>query len=391
MRHIVLVILIILLLASQKTVKAGETELNVLYSGSLEGELEPCGCSPKTDFGGLARFAGWLRENRAGLKPYILVDAGNFTDRDTPQGRLKAEAMVKSFELIGYDAAAMMKNEEAFAEDFFLPILERRSVHFLSRRNQMSGSLLLMREGIRIHLGTGQSVPEDKSLNILLTDHGTADAVPAQGWDVIIYSTGEAREEPDLTGSAVIVNGYPRGKKLGILTLKVNETGRVLSVRHRWEMFDAATVERAEVRNVLREYDRKVAELMKASVRPPSGTTYLGVKKCGECHQPFVESWQKTGHAGALAGLQRVGKASDPECLLCHTVGYGEKGGFFSAESTPELADVQCEACHGLDRAHPDDFERPMRPVTGAVCLRCHTKENSPDFDFQKYLQKIVH
>lgn len=390
MKHVVLIIITFMMVPLQ-AVTADAVDLNILYSGSLEGELEPCGCSPKTDFGGLARFAGWLQKNGDGLKPYLLVDAGNFTDRDTPQGRLKAEAMATSFALIGYDAVALMKNEEGFPEDFLLPLLKGHGVHYISGRDQGNRSLTLQREGIRIHLGTDLSAPEDGSINILLTGNTADDAFQAEGWNIIISSSGDVREEPALSGSTLIVAGYPRGKKLGILTLKLDETGRVLGVSHRWEMFGAGTEERTDVRDVLHEYDRKVAELMKAAVRPPSGKTYLGIKTCDECHQPFVEIWEKTRHADALAGLQRVGKVSDPECLICHTVGYGEDGGFFSAESTPELADVQCEACHGPDRAHLDDFERPLRPVTEAACRKCHTKENSPDFEFQSYWQKIVH
>lgn len=82
----------------------GQTRtLNIVYTGGVNGELEPCGCSPKTDFGGVARRAGYLAEHRKMRSPYILIDAGNFLDKDTPQGRLKAEAMLKVFSIMKYD------------------------------------------------------------------------------------------------------------------------------------------------------------------------------------------------------------------------------------------------------------------------------------------------
>lgn len=108
------------------TVTHGKVKtLNIVYTGSVNGELEPCGCSPKTDFGGVARRAGYLTEHRKTLSPYILIDAGNFLDKDTPQGRLKAEAMLKAFSIMKYDAAAVSKNEKEFPYNFFTALLEK--------------------------------------------------------------------------------------------------------------------------------------------------------------------------------------------------------------------------------------------------------------------------
>lgn len=365
--------------------------LNIIYTGSISGELEPCGCSPKTDFGGVARLSGFLAAQGEGLSPYILIDAGNFSSKDTPQGRLKVDTMMRAFSLIKYDAVALMRNEQAFPEEFILPVVGKYDIPAISDSFRLKRTLSLKGGAVNINVSVDPAAGLEGRLNILLTDHPVSALKDIEGWDIIITSSGEELEGPAKSDSAIIVSGFPKGEKAGILALKVDDNGRVLASRQIWWPLGDEIEEDEKIRTVLNEYDTAVAELLKSSERPVPGTTYLGAAKCAECHQPFFESWKTTRHAGAFASLEDAGKGSDPECIICHAVGFGEKGGFFSMEATPELANVQCEECHGLDRGHIDDFSRPMRPVNETVCLKCHTKENSPDFNYPVYYEKIRH
>jgi hypothetical protein len=89
---------------------------------------------------------------------------------------------------------------------------------------------------------------------------------------------------------------------------------------------------------------------------------YLGAKKCKACHMKQYKSWMKTTMATSFENLKAGVKAeekkkagidpdkdytADPDCLRCHTTGYGKPGGFVSLEKTPKLINVQCEGCHG--------------------------------------------
>ncbi len=365
--------------------------INIIYTGSIKGELEPCGCSPKTDFGGLARLSGYLAAHKNELSPYILVDSGNFTDKDSPQGKLKVEAVLRSYNIMKYDAVAFMNNEKAFPPEFLVPILKDLAIPAVSDALPVDHSLSIDREGIKVNVSVNPEGNRRDGINILITDRPMSEAVLVRGWDVIIVSSGEILEEPLKVDGTVILAGYPRGKKTGILTLAKGSEGGVKNLSHKWMSLGNDVEEDARVRAVLNEYDSKVAGLFKESAKPPAETTYLGAARCAECHQPYEESWKKTRHAGAFDSLIKAGKSNDPECIVCHSVGFGEQGGFFTLDTTPALANVQCEECHGLDREHIEDLSRPMRRVTEKVCRKCHTRENSPDFDYPVYLKKIIH
>ena len=96
-----------------------------------------------------------------------------------------------------------------------------------------------------------------------------------------------------------------------------------------------------------------------ASAGEPS---YVGAKKCKMCHIKQFKSWEATRMAMSFEllkpGVQAAEKTAaglnpdtdytaDPECLNCHTTGYGKPGGFVSLTETPGLAGVQCVSCHG--------------------------------------------
>lgn len=367
---------------------AREAGLNILYTGSLRGELEPCGCSPETQSGGLARLSGYLSADRAALSPYILVDAGNTFEGDKPQARLKSEAIIRSFALIGYDAAAVHVSERPVDDAFIAGLAEEAG---LSAALTSGRTMKAERGRLKVNISTGEKLQRSGMINVLLTGKPVAELKALKGWDVIVTSSGEELERPVEAGKTLIVSGFPKGQKLGVLSLRLDKKGRVTGASHRWQDLKLDVQEDPAVRAVLKEYDSKVAALLREEeLKPVAGGQYLGAESCVECHQGFVESWRATKHSSAFATLEGVGKSKDPECVKCHVVGFGEEGGFLSAKATPALSGVQCEACHGPGREHAADF-RPMRPVGVEVCVSCHTKENSPLFDYNEYHEKIKH
>lgn len=90
--------------------------------------------------------------------------------------------------------------------------------------------------------------------------------------------------------------------------------------------------------------------------------TYVGTKRCMMCHISHYDAWSENRMSQAYEILKPGVRAEakqkadfDPAedyteseyCLSCHVTGYDEPGGFTSIEETPDMAGVQCEACHG--------------------------------------------
>lgn len=382
-------VILALFVSSPASAWGEERTLNILYTGAIAGELEPCGCSPKTEAGGLARLAGFILKEKDGLEPYILIDAGNSFGEDTAQGRLKAEALLNAFGVMGFDAVAFGGHETAFPKDFLSPLVERYKTPVVSSSVGYARSVLFERASVRLNISADEGGFVKDRFNVLVTGRPVVELKKLRGWDVIITSSGESLEEP-LSGKGIIVSGQAKGKRLGILTLVFDDSG-LKRFAHRWQTLSKDIADGAAVRAVLKGYDSKVALLLEEeSKRAVGAGPYVGARACAECHKPFYDGWVSTRHAFAFQALERAGKSNDPECVSCHTIGFGAAG-FLSAARTPGLTNVQCEACHGPGKDHALDFNAAMRPVLEQVCLRCHTKANSPDFDFPSYYEKIKH
>lgn len=364
-------------------------KLAILYTGNMRGELEPCGCSPDTQSGGLARLSAYISANSDNLAPFILVDAGNTLAEDTPQGRLKSEAMMRSFSVMGYDAVAFFNKSTPVPVDRLKALLGNK-VKTISDIAGKKRSAAIRKGKRAVNISIDPRAFKKGRLNVLLTDKKAAD-VNAPGWDVVISSSGEEIKEPVKANGAIFVSGYLKGERLGVLTLELDKNGRISGYGHRWQMLGKDVADDPLVRGILKEYDKKVAELARQEEeKPVAKGLYLGAEGCIDCHQPHYESWQATKHSTAFSRLEDAGKSHDPECVVCHSVGFREEGGFVSKEATPGLADVQCEVCHGPGREHVKDF-MPMKPVDEGLCVKCHTPENSPEFDYKEYFNRIKH
>lgn len=120
-------------------------------------------------------------------------------------------------------------------------------------------------------------------------------------------------------------------------------------------------------------------------------TRFVGSAACKECHGTLHAAWKEGPHAAALEPLLEEGPEPKAECLGCHVTGAGSLTGY-RGRSTPDLAGVGCESCHGPGGDHvaaPAALRRasiyglaPDCPTcrVEAVCRACHDLVNDPDF-----------
>ncbi len=122
---------------------------------------------------------------------------------------------------------------------------------------------------------------------------------------------------------------------------------------------------------------------------PAAKDDYLTASVCKGCHEKQYENWTHTSHFRAMDGILASGDARRPECLSCHTTGYGP--GFLDPAEARTHGGVQCEACHGT---RPDHVKDPPANRFGAVaestCLPCHNEDvTRKDFSYVSSLRKV--
>jgi len=122
-----------------------------------------------------------------------------------------------------------------------------------------------------------------------------------------------------------------------------------------------------------------VGSLAACAAGPPDDAEYIGTGKCRLCHLKDHKTWKKTKHATAFDALVDAERA-DPECVRCHTTGYGRPGGYVDEKTTPKLKNVGCESCHGPGSAHvaaakkkpKGDWDKNIDKTPVNKCIQCH-------------------
>ena len=144
--------------------------------------------------------------------------------------------------------------------------------------------------------------------------------------------------------------------------------------------------------DVFRESQIKKAEEISKRKLEDFEVGYAAMGKCVRCHNQEMSKWSLTKHARAWETLIVRGEQDNPECIACHSTGYGQPGGFGELTETQirKYKSVQCESCHGPMLSHPQNEQIKAQPIDKNLCLSCHDEANSPKFDFESYLRRAT-
>lgn len=454
----------------------------IILSGEQQGYFEPCGCTGN-QLGGMARRANLAKKIREAGWNIFGVDLGALSRRTGTQAGLKLNTSLDALKTIGYEGAGLGIDELKLGIDGLIDVQMAQSnseepFPFISANvTLLDGALEGFPSRYRIReiddmkvgitsvisksaqkevfpMSEGTWTPPEPELEKILSEfaskgvgirillsHGTVEESKALAkqfpqFQVVMTTNGvgdpDPNAQPQKVGEASLIEVGRQGKHVGLMAVYTSDDGP----EFRYQLIslegDAFSNEQSMVdlmqsyQNRLKE-DRVVVTDGIGAVHP-SGATFVGADKCGECHTTAYDIWKKTPHAHALESLDPtnnrdegrlngVDRTFDPECLACHVTGWDPveytrfKSGFLNEEfATTDtekdlhkiLAGNQCENCHGPGSKHiqmvendePNPAESVLISKTEAekhMCGRCHDPDNSPKFDFEPYWKKVEH
>lgn len=403
----------------------------LLYGADNQGIIAACGC-PSNPSGGFAKRQGLIEHYRRRRQHVVVVDAGDmFPDYEHPA---KVKYLAMALARARYDALGLGDQElmlgparlKALMADYGLPLV-------CSNVRDESGQFIVLphvvrevagrrigifavvadavygwppmewRRGLRVEPPVQAARREVQALAdcdvIVALSHQLIHetrqlAAEVPGIDVVVSGHDPAIiRKPEKVGTALVVATGETGRILGALTLTGGRRGR-------WT-FDSDMTELSahvpEAKWALDLYWQYVRESKDAPPpdwnEVPIPARFEPAAACGKCHPAEFKQWKTTRHARSYESIRKARRHEDPECLLCHTMGFGRQGGFVSVPQTPDLGRVTCQACHIVTSDHADRKVKPdpRTNINSRLCMACHGPVQSPEFDYFVYKRKILH
>jgi len=420
----------LLLTFTASVAQTGNHDITLVYTGNLDGELEPCGCSEGGDKGGIKRRANMIDKLRKEDPQLYLISSGGLLISEVAQDKIKSKYILSGMEVLNYDAIGVQWKDLSYgidilnnaelpfimsnniSQDFFdKRIIDNKHAKFTffswldpNRNPQKDMGNKIVNDDVNALANNLKKAKSKKQTTILSTTLPLKLAqrkLPLNNVDILLIKAKyEEYGEPQQINKMLVLQPGSRGMRMGKLNLTVSNDGNLIKWTHKViplpeDIGDAPRMEQwyADYNEEVRvEYDKRVALRKKLETGESS---FAGEAVCKNCHASEHKKWSQTRHSEAFYSLQDVNKSFDPSCIGCHTVGFETRGGFIDPSLTKNLMHVQCENCHGAAKAHAQSAG--VQPVSNKdwdnakICGQCHVQKHSPDFNFETYWPKISH
>jgi 2',3'-cyclic-nucleotide 2'-phosphodiesterase (5'-nucleotidase family) len=406
--------------------------------------------------GGLPRRATYIAEKTTEGFEKIIVDSGDFSSPGSKHGEFKTEWMIHGMSDLGYDAVAVGEKDlqlgrtrlAELAEKYSLPLVCANLVDIETKEFYVKPYVIvekgdkslfgLMGHSAKVGIFgvisptfvTPVSARGDaplKATDPVKAAEAAIKKLQDEGCSVIIAlahtSVPEAGRiaalgglsaivmghamsyvrDPRFDNGAVIVQSGREGRYIGDIKIEVGSGGEVVSIEGDVESLSSTYKDDPHFAALIADYKKalEVQAFAPSQTEDAGVELYVGQKTCGTCHEEQQEQWESTAHAHAFATLVEKNSHFDPECVRCHVTGYGKGNGFRDANTTPAMADVQCEVCHGPGFDHyrfrssdgktGTEAEAAMAEVTESVCVECHRDDHDAEFDYEKKIAEVTH
>ena len=419
-------------------------DLPIYFTCDTEGRLEPCGCFIG-QFGGLSRLKTVLDSEATGA---LRVDAGDAAAGHEDYDFIEYGYVLKAFAAMKYDALNVGSREAQFSAAQLQEIKRNSPVPVISanlldkatqkpifdsyrivRRGSYSIGIIgvLDSNAVGDSLGDGLVVGDmDSAIQRSLAElRGKADMI------VLLAFTDEAtltRLAQDYYECQVILGGKVsqpaqglfrvnrslvyfvtnESRALGILRLRLVKDASLQVTTNEIRLLTDKIPQDTSIQKMLQDYrgqvrDTKLAvddsNTLSADMVPGvrAAATYVGTQKCLSCHPSAAAVWSASAHAHAFDALAGRGADADPDCVRCHTVGFGEYSGYRREFAASHLVNVGCESCHGPGSLHVREMlgdksiQFAFRPLASGDCQKCHYGEFSRPFDWNRFWPLIQH
>lgn len=395
-------------------------QVTLVFTGESKGYIEPCGCSDNL-LGGLPRRDAVVTALRDKGENVLLIDNGDVMASYSEQDRLKFDFILGAMKKMDYALINLGARDLAWEQEILDTVIMGSGIKILRGQNAPATAELHVGGVTFFVIGVIDPalVKSDNSRNLQAELSQLLEEGPKGSFRIILFQgdfkkaealaeavpgahliiSGRDQEDPvypKMVNGTWVLNYASKGKYLAISRVEKKPDG-AFNISNEMMALDKDVAESDSMHAFLESYDEILEEqemvlkyANRISLDP--GQRFQGSQKCEACHAETFANWKMSHHSSAYDTLVGVGKNNDPECVACHTVGYGRVSGFSRPDKRPDLRGVGCESCHGAGYPHRKDPENFAMVLDPGVCASsCHIPDHSPKFDFSTYWPKLKH